>query len=90
MPAFLVPDRYARTSMTTPQSRAAFAAALGLSALLAQGCGQKGPLYLERPPPRQPVAATKKKTTPNPAPATTPKPDQSDQVEQSFPQQEPF
>ncbi|BBL75705.1 LPS translocon maturation chaperone LptM [Methylomagnum ishizawai] len=76
--------------MTPSQSRAALAAALGLSALLAQGCGQKGPLYLERPPPRQPVAAKPKKTTPSPAPATSQKPDQPDTVEQSFPQQEQF
>ena len=76
--------------MITPQRPAALIAALSLLALLSGGCGQKGPLYLEQPEPRQPIAPaaskTKKPVQP-PVPATTQQPDQ---VEQSFPQKDQY
>lgn len=78
--------------MTKSHHPVSFIAALACLALLAGGCGQKGPLYLERPEPRQPIAAAPKKK-PSPAPAAAPAQNpeqQTDQVEQSFPQKEQF
>jgi hypothetical protein len=72
---------------------ARFAAALLGLALLAAGCGQKGPLYIEAPPPKpQPTAPAKKKakavqpapTAPT-APTQTPEPAQPDQPDANLP-----
>ena len=62
---------------------ARFAAALIGLALLAAGCGQKGPLYMEVPPKPQTTAPAKKKAkavqpVPQTAPAQTPEPAQPD------------
>lgn len=62
---------------------ARFAAALVGLALLAAGCGQKGPLYMEVPPKPQATAPAKKKAklvqpAPQPAPAQAPESAQPD------------
>ncbi len=46
--------------MTTTQSIASLCT-LAFLAFLAAGCGQKGPLYIERPQPAYPPAPTAKK-----------------------------